>query len=131
MLDGRDASSRYFSYVSMVIPSNDAFVATGNPRAHRVFNRGGHFHSADFIVWGSDVLDAGTELNDEDPTNTAFFGQSMPNTGQDENVGVRTHAGLMFPGSGGILDDPMFENADFLTHNYMVARITVSANDDD
>lgn len=130
-LDGDDASSRYFSYASMVIPSNDAFTANGNPRAHRIFNRGGHFRGVDFIVWGTDVLDAGTELNDEDPENTAFFGQAMPNTGQDENVGIHTHPGLMFPGSGGILDDPIFENADFLTDDYMIARITVSSSDDD
>ncbi len=39
-LDGDDASSRFFSYASMVIPSNDAFIANGNPLAHRIFNRG-------------------------------------------------------------------------------------------
>ena len=40
-LDGRDPSNRYFSYASMVIPSNDAFNANGDPRAYRVFNPGG------------------------------------------------------------------------------------------
>ena len=28
---------RYFSYASMVIPSNDAFVANGSPIAHEIF----------------------------------------------------------------------------------------------
>ena len=37
MLDRRDRGNRYFSYASMVIPSNDAFIANGNPRSHRLF----------------------------------------------------------------------------------------------
>lgn len=129
-LDGKDAKSRYFSYASMVIPSNDAFIANADPLAHPVFNHGGHFKGADFIIWGSGVRDAGTELNDENPTNTAFFGQAAPDTGQDENVGVHLHPGLMFPGSGGILDDAMFVNADFLADGYAVARITIARDDD-
>ena len=132
MLDGHNSANRFFSYASMVIPSNDAFVGNGNPRAHKIFNRGGHFHSADFIVYGSAVRDAGSELNDEAPENTAFFGQMMPDTGQDESVGVHHHVGFKFPGSMGILDDAMFANADFLAEGYQVARITIlSMGDDD
>ncbi len=37
---------RYFSYASMVIPSNDAFVANGNPLAHRVFDPNGNWRAA-------------------------------------------------------------------------------------
>ena len=59
------ASSRYFSYASMVIPSNDAFIANGNPLAFRIFDDLGNFLGADSTVLGSQVLDAGTELNDE------------------------------------------------------------------
>jgi len=131
MLDGDNAANRFFSYASMVIPSNDAFIANGNPRGHKLFNRGGHFLGADFIVYGSAVLDAGSELNDESPQNTAFFGQMMPDTGQDESVGIHHHVGFKFPGSGGILDDMMFDGADFLADGYQVARVTISAMDDD
>lgn len=35
--------------------------------------------------------------------------------------------GFLAPGSGGILDSPMFSGADFLGANYAVARITVTA----
>lgn len=130
-LDGRDQANRYFSYASMVIPSNDAFIANGDPRAHKIFNNGGHFRGVDFIVYGAAVNDAGTELNDEAPVNTAFFGQAMPDTGQDEGVGVHDHVGFKFPGSGGILDDPMFADADFMADGYQVARITILEDDDD
>jgi hypothetical protein len=124
-LEPTSASSRYFSYASMVIPSNDAFIANGNPMAFPIFDEMGNFLGANFIVMGSMVLDAGTEVNDELPLNTAFFGQMTPNTGVDENGVVGMHPGFMPPGSGGILDDPMFTNADFTAAGYQIAQIRV------
>ena len=126
-LDPNSANSLYFSYASMVIPSNDAFVANGDPMAHRVFDDNGNFLGISFIVLasGSTVLDAGTEVNDEIPANTAFFGQAAPNTGVAEGGTVQVHPGFMPAGSGGILDDPMFSAADFTVPDYRIARITV------
>ncbi len=120
-------TSRYFSYASMVIPSNDAFIANGNPLAFEIFDAIGNFHAVDFIVTGDRVLDAGTEVNDELPANTAFFGQAAPNTGVNENGVVHTHSGFNAPGSGGILDSPQFANANFKATGYQVARIRVTA----
>ncbi|MDJ0867903.1 MAG: spondin domain-containing protein [Myxococcota bacterium] len=127
-LDENDASNRYFSYASMLIPSNDAFVANGNPLAHAIFGPDGSFLGAEFFILGAQTNDAGTEVNDELPANTAFFGQTMPNTGTPEDgVVVTPHPGLLPAGSGGILDDPMFANADFLGYeNDWIARVTVS-----
>lgn len=126
-LNGLLASSRYFSYATMIIPSNDAFIANGNPMAHRIFDDAGNFLGADFIVLGSSVLDAGTEVNDELPMNTAFFGQMAPNTGTPQGGVVAIHPGFLAPGTGGnILADPMFANADFKASGYQVARITVT-----
>jgi len=76
-----DPSSLYFSFMSMVIPSNDAFIGNDDARAHRLRNELGNWIGADFVVLGTGVLDAGTEVNDEIPMNTAFLGQSSPNTG--------------------------------------------------
>jgi len=119
--------SRYFSYASMIIPSNDAFIANGNPMAFEIFDASGNFIGADFTVMGSMVLDSGTEVNDEIPANTAFFGQSAPDTGVNENGVILTHPGFNPVGSGGILDDPRFANADFRSPGYQVARIRVTA----
>jgi len=124
-LDGTLPTSRFFSYASMVIPSNDAFIANGNGMSHPIFDMTGNFLGADFIVPGTEVSDAGTEVNDEIPENTAFFGQTMPDTGVDENGVVHLHPGYLPPGSGGILDDPMFANADFTQPGYHMARITI------
>ncbi len=67
-------SSRYFSYASMVVPSNDAFIANDKLLAFQVFDPMGGFIGANFIVLGSMVRDAGTEVNGEIRMNTAFFG---------------------------------------------------------
>lgn len=116
-------SSRYFSYASMVIPSNDAFIANGNPLAFKIFADNGKFLGADFIVSGSQILDAGTEVNDENTSTTAFFGQTSPNTGITENGTVEIHPG--FISGGPILSTSRFSQADFKASGYQVARIRV------
>ncbi|MEM8874156.1 MAG: spondin domain-containing protein [Planctomycetota bacterium] len=56
---------RFFSYASMVVPSNDLFVANGNPVANEVFDAAGNFNGPFTIeIFGSGINDAGTELND-------------------------------------------------------------------
>ncbi|NET72080.1 MAG: PEP-CTERM sorting domain-containing protein [Sphaerospermopsis sp. SIO1G2] len=120
-IDGNLASSRYFSYGAMIVPSNDAFIANDNSRAFRIFDDAGNFIGADFIISGDRVWDAGTEVNDEIPQNTALLGQTSPNTGADENGVVTQHPGFI-PG-GNILSQ--FPNADFTTPGYQVARIKI------
>lgn len=127
-LDETLASSRYFSYASMILPSNDAFVANGNPLAHQIIDDNGNFIGADFIISGSEVLDAGTEVNDEGETTTAFFGQSEPNTGRTEGGTVETHPS--FIAGGRILSSDQFANADFTADGYDIARIRVEQIDD-
>lgn len=125
-VDGSLPSSRYFAYGGMVVPSNDAFIGNGDPTGIAIFDGGGNFVGASILVMGSMILDAGSEVNTEAPADTAFFGQMMPNTGPDENGVVMIHPGYHAAGSGGILDDPMFANADFKAAGYQLARITVT-----
>lgn len=116
-------NGRYFSFASMVIPSNDAFIGNADPFAYAAFDVNGVFNPFSFIVLGAHVWDAGTEVNDEIPANTAFFGQAAPDVGVTENGVVRLHGGFI-PG-GAILSDPMFANADFTASGYQVLRVTV------
>ena len=131
-IDGSNPTSRYFSYASMIIPSNDFFIANGNERAHQIFDDQGNFLGADFTILGSQILDAGSEVNDEVPANTAFFGQQTPNTGVTENSVVRVATGFI-PG-GPILSSARFANADFTATNYQVVRFrifnTINGGDD-
>lgn len=137
LLDVDPATNQYFSYASMVIPSNDAFIANGNPFAHEIFDDAGNFLGADFIVLGNEVLDGGTEVNDELPFSTAFLGQAAPNTGTDENGVVTEHPGLTVGNILGTTDSsalnglPLnFTGADFTAPDYQVARFRVELVED-
>ncbi len=91
-------SNQYFSYGAMILPSNDAFIANGDPMAHQLFDDNGEFTGPiSFVVYGSDVLDAGTEANTE--TDAAFLDQTAPNTGEATTGLVEAHPG--FNGSAG------------------------------
>lgn len=127
-LDGSLPSSQYFSYASMVIPSNDFFIANGNPLAHRIFDDAGNFLGADFLVAGSEVLDGGTEVNDELEETTAFFSQSVADTGEVEGGGVTLATG--FEPGGRILSEPRFANADFTGEGFNIARFRVELVED-
>ncbi len=112
---------RYFSYASMVIPSNDAFVSNGNPVAHRVFDTNGNFTPTTFYILGNQALDAGTEVNDELETSTAAAGQSAANTGTDENGVVTVHPGHI--PSGRILG--LRAGGQFIDPGYVLAKVTI------
>ena len=134
-------ANRYFSYATMIIPSNDAFIANDDPLAHPLFDSGGKFLGADILVLGANVLDAGTEVNTE--RDAAFLNEAAINDGVVENGVVRQHPG--FNGSvrnpngsprlilgattagpnGNITIDSIA--GDFTRAGYQVARITISA----
>jgi hypothetical protein len=124
MLDASNPMQRYLSYASMVVPSNDAFIATMNPMARDLTDGMGNFRNFSFTVMGSQVWDAGTEVNDELEANTAFFGQTMPNTGVNENGVVALHPG--FIPDGRILGSDRFQDADFTQAGYQLVRFDIS-----
>lgn len=126
VLDGNSAASQYFSYASMILPSNDQFIANDDAREHLIFDDNGRFLGAEFTINALEAWDSGTEINDEIPENTAFFGQTTPNTGVDENSVVTQAPGFLSPGSGGILDDPRFANADFTVPGYQFASVRIA-----
>lgn len=67
-------SNRYFSFLSMVIPSNDIFIGNDDSMAYEVFNMLGEFTGiGPIFVYASDAWDAGTEVNNGfgAPFNTA------------------------------------------------------------
>jgi hypothetical protein len=120
ILDLDPSSDLYLSYLSMVIPSNDAFIGNSDPTAYQI-SSGGKFQPLTIDVFGSTVWDAGTEVNDEIPINTPLLGQMAPNTGLTEGGLVQLHGGFL-PG-GNVLS--AFPGADFTTPAYRVAQISV------
>ena len=79
METGDRAVNRYFSYASMVVPTNDLFVANGNPLAHPVFDENGVFLGP-IVIEIRQVNDNGTEVND------AFGGAAFSANGGDATV---------------------------------------------
>jgi hypothetical protein len=118
--------NRFFSYASMIIPSNDAFVANLNSREYSLFDLGGRFAGARTItIYGNEILDAGTEVNN--PTGGAAF-STGGGTAVDENGVVRSHPGLdNFIGTG----LPTGSNLRSAFRNQTpIARITISLDSD-
>lgn len=56
-------ANRYFSFISMAVPSNDSFVGNGDPLGIELFDASGEFVAQNFTLTGADIYDAGTELN--------------------------------------------------------------------
>jgi hypothetical protein len=136
------AYNRYFTYAAMVVPSNDAFIGNHNPWAVELFDAAGHFTGKKIItVLGSQVWDAGTELNTE--MDAAFINQTAPNTGVTTMAPVLPHPGYIGsygnPGGKGLIlgnlnaagkiSDPA--GADFTLPNAVVARITIDLAPDE
>ncbi len=118
-------TNRFFSFASMVIPSNDAFVASLNSRRYELFDSLGNFHGARQItIFGRDILDAGTEV--DDPALGAAF-STEGGVSVDENNVIRKHAGLdNFIGTGLPTGQNLGRAFDDLTP---IATITISLFD--
>ncbi|MEM7614368.1 MAG: spondin domain-containing protein, partial [Pseudomonadota bacterium] len=96
IVDVDGVSNGFLSLAAMLLPSNDAFVATRD--ALQLFDGAGNFLGAQNMQFeGDDVYDAGTEVNTE--LDAAFLNQMGPNTGVDENGVITLHPG--FNGSAG------------------------------
>lgn len=69
-----DTENRYFTFISMVIPSNDFFIGNDDPTAFEIFDEEGNFVFDEIIeVTLGDVYDAGTEINDQGEGGGAAF----------------------------------------------------------
>ncbi|SEA00452.1 spondin domain-containing protein [Rubrimonas cliftonensis] len=106
------AAQRFFTFLSMVVPSNDTFIGNDDPLAYELFDVAGVFNGPLSInVTGRHIYDAGTEVNDplEGP---AFVAGVDAMLGTDENgvvtrgvfgladfAGIETAAGFLLDGA--------------------------------
>ena len=128
------AAYRYASIASMIIPSNDAFFGNENPTAYEVFDEDGNpTGDIEITIYGQDIYDAGTEVNDgqgaagfslglngdggestDDPT-----GVVGAHPGLENIIGFGNAAGTTIGSDGSGAIDP----------DEAVARITISVGD--
>lgn len=57
------ATSRFFSFGSMVVPSNDSFIGNDSPTAYQLFDAAGNLAISEITQYGDDIWDAGSEVN--------------------------------------------------------------------
>lgn len=127
-LDLDPLSDRYFSFASMIIPSNDAFIGNDDPMAYEIFDATGVFTGPlEILVLGAEIWDAGTEVNDG---LGAPFLAGVVGDSSDETDVIRVHPGFPYgPISGGetvagtIIDA---EDGEFSVAGYQVARISIN-----
>lgn len=144
MIDAMSAN-QYLSYVSMVIPSNDYFVANGNPIAHDLAT----LHNAPIgtsisfnIGVPETVNDAGTEVNFanisgpgdmEDDTVAAlgllgpgYVGQSAPDTGADQGGVVQNVASAYMEAPSILGAHPALDFNDAMQYGDGIATVTIT-----
>lgn len=91
---------RYLSFLSMIVPSNDLFIGNGDPLGIELFDGAGTFTGPLTItILGSNVWDAGTEVNDAGD-GPAFVMGVDATAGTDENGMIA----LFLPDVGSYLD---------------------------
>lgn len=89
------AAYQYFSFASMLVPTNDTFIGNDDPFAYQVFNAAGELIDENgqvttervIQIFGSDLYDAGTEVNQD---LGAAFTQGQVGTEGDDEGGLIT-----------------------------------------
>lgn len=122
----------FFSYASMILPSNDALVFNGGPTAHNISSLFSGGAPISFVIGqAGTVNDVGTEVNDfadvADPLGLVGGGQSGPNQGADEFGVVTNITGDYF---STFANQPVGEDLSLLNfNNYSngVATVTIEA----
>jgi len=95
----------FFTFASMVVPSNDFFIGNDSPTSHRLFDASGRLVLASILQTASDIWDAGSESFD--PAAAAFVGTNALRTARNGVVrfnfaelagfnGLPTGAGYVF-----------------------------------
>ena len=81
-----DLSNRFFTFGSMVVPSNDHFLGNANPTAFEVLDTNGNLVLTNFTENASRIWDAGSET--ENPANAAFLVGGVNDQRENENLPV-------------------------------------------
>ena len=110
------STNQFFTFASMVVPSNDYFIGNDNPAAYRVLDDDGNLLIGSISQTGADIWDAGSEV--DGPFGAAFLMGSSNDDHIDENGvvgfdfmdldvfnGLETAAGYTFDRQFGASDE--------------------------
>ena len=126
------ANYRYFSFASMIIPSNDGFFGNEDALAYELFDADGNFNGDVVIdIFAEDLYDSGTEVNDAQGAagfSLGFEGDADGGTSTDDlSSTVAPHSG--FTNLVGLRTAAGTTVASDIDAGEAVARITVSLGD--
>jgi hypothetical protein len=76
-------NNRFFTFATMVVPSNDHFLGNANPQMFEVFDAGGNLILNQFTENANRIWDAGSET--ENPLNAAFLTVGTNANRENEN----------------------------------------------
>jgi hypothetical protein len=117
----------FFTFASMVIPSNDYFIGNDDPRAYRLFDASGKLVIGSIELFASDIWDAGSEA--DDPAAAAFIagGDNDLRTPQGGVVGF-DFAGLsifdgLTTGAGYVFDSRLAANTPIYRIGFRVVEV--------
>ncbi len=115
--------NRFFTFASMVVPSNDVFIGNDSPTAYMLFDELGQLNLTNITQRGRDIWDAGSETTD--PLNAAFLAVGNNDLRTPENGVVSFNfAGLS--AFNGLTTAAGYEFDSQLTADLEVYRITFS-----
>jgi hypothetical protein len=80
------SANPYFTYASMVVPSNDFFVGNDDPKQYRLFDDAGNLLIGSITQRSRDLWDAGSEIHD--PAAAAFVGMNDLRADQNSVVAL-------------------------------------------
>ena len=83
IFDTANANNRFFTFASMVIPSNDQFIGNDNPAAFQLFNANGSLATTTIIQTAGQIWDNNSEV--AIPANAAFLVGSINDNRVAEN----------------------------------------------
>ncbi len=75
--------NRFFTFASMVVPSNDHFIGNDSPTQHMLFDASGNLNITSISQFGSSIWDAGSEVTNA--ANAAFLAGGVNDNRIDEN----------------------------------------------
>ncbi len=125
-------TTRFLSFLAMVVPSNDMFIGNGDPLAHPLFDAGGNFLGPQTItILGADVWDAGTEVNDI--TDGGAFVVGVDATGGTDENGVihfildDPNVGTYFASFNGLATAGGYDISHLISAGDVIATIRITA----
>lgn len=92
------AVNRYFTFASMVVPSNDFFIGNDSPTRHELFDATGNLIVSSIPQLARQIWDAGSEVFD--PAAAAFVGNNDLRTNQNSVVAFNFAELAAFNGLG-------------------------------